>query len=346
MLASGRIKMFGRPGSLSSLSLLAGAGGMVVSLLFLASSSHLDVLAGAAGFVAGSVLAAAGIVALAILGRSPATGADSAPPLGRWAAFAAPGFAARWLAHFRRNRVNRPEPDWHAPIAVPADARRPLVRSLEQFQLGDGGGPACLIAWNADRLRSSSEAARALVDLWFAEEREHSRLLGAALARFGGQCIAGHWSFTVFCLVRKCLGVRFELTALLLTEIVSTAYYRLLRNHGQDPALRAMCRLILRDEAGHIAFHRDRLARSRRARYGKFWEARFRVLGLAAGSMLWVNHAPALRALGASRGEFYHEIWIELSRFVRQLRCDTAKYAEANAAEVTAKREVGMFGAV
>src|SRR5439155_23504863 len=124
----------------------------------------------------------------------------------------------------------------------------------------------------------------------FAAEREHSRLLGASVPPFGGHCINGHWSFPAFCWTRRWFGVRFELTVLLLTEIVSTVYYRLLHRHGDDPALRAMCRLILRDEAGHITFHRDRLARARRARYGRLWEVRFRALGLAAATMLWVNH--------------------------------------------------------
>src|SRR5262249_46514478 len=122
----------------------------------------------------------------------------------------------RWLDHFRQNRENRPEPDWCAPITLSTATIKPLLRSLQQFQLGDGGGPACLIAWNAERFRGSAPGVRELVDLWFAEEREHSRLLGGAVARFGGQSITSHWSFTAFCLTRKWLGVRFELTVLLL----------------------------------------------------------------------------------------------------------------------------------
>jgi hypothetical protein len=233
--------------------------------------------------------------------------------------------ADRWLAHFRRNRRNRPEPDWSAPVTLPPEVIRPLVRSLEQFQLGDGGGPACLIAWDAEHFRARGPATRALVDSWFAEEREHSRLLGGAVARFGGRPIQGHWSFTVFCLTRRWFGVLFELTVLLLTEIASTAYYRLLQRHGRDPALRAVCRLILRDEAGHIAFHRDRLAHTRRPAYGMLWAARFRALGLAAATMLWVNHARALTALGACRWEFYREVWMELARFIHRLRRESRR---------------------
>jgi hypothetical protein len=238
--------------------------------------------------------------------------------------------AGRWHAHFRRNRVSRPEPDWAAPVTLPPHVVAPLLRSLEQFHLGDGGGPASLIARDASRFRAG--AMLALVDLWFAEEREHSRLLSSLVARFGGQPIRGHWSFTAFCLCRRWFGVRFELTVLLLTEIASTAYYRLLRRHGADPALRGVCRLILRDEAGHVAFHCARLAAAPR-RYGRLWAARFRALGLAA-TMLWVNHAPALRAVGGSRAEFYGEVWAELSRFIRRLRREAAPGAVPSAGMV------------
>jgi hypothetical protein len=204
---------------------------------------------------------------------------------------------------------------------LPSEVIKPLLRSIEQFQLGDGGGPACLIARDAERFRGRSGARREVVDRWFAEEKEHSRLLGGLVDRFGGRRITGHWSFTAFCWSRRWFGVRFELTVLLLTEIASTAYYLLLRRHTADPAVRDVCRLILRDEAGHIAFHRARLAAAGR-RYGRAWGAVFRALGLAAATMLWVNHAPALRAVGGTRREFYREVWGELSRFARRLRAE------------------------
>jgi hypothetical protein len=303
------------------LALFCGVAGMGMSFVYLASDSRLDVLAGAAGFIAGSILIAGGLVSSAMLARSATAVADAktasdAPPLID---------VQRWLGHFRRNRDHRPEPAWDAPIALTPEVVKPLLRSLEQFQLGDGGGPASLIAWNAEKFRSSTPGTRALVDLWFAEEREHARLLSGAVARLGGTCIRSHWSFTAFCHTRRWLGVRFELTVLLLTEIVSTIYYRLIRRHSQDPALHAMCTLILRDEAGHVAFHRDRLARAARAggfRYGWMWEYTFRTLGVLAGTMLWINHAGGLKAIGATRGEFYRGIWREFSRFIRKLRRD------------------------
>jgi len=228
----------------------------------------------------------------------------------------------KWIGHFENNRRNRHEPDWNAPIKIPDAVVPELLRSLEQFQLGDGGGPASLIAYDAENFRGISPEMRLLVDLWFAEEKEHSRLLGCAVERFGGSRISSHWSFTAFCFCRRVLGVRFELQVLLLTEIVSTAYYRLLRRHVGDPPVQEMCTLILRDETGHVSFHRDRLlsARAAASARGMLWELQFRLLGYAAATMLWANHGKCLRTLGANTGEYYEEVGLELRRFVNRLR--------------------------
>lgn len=47
--------------------LLLGAAGMLLSFLYLASSSMADITAGTSGFVAGSVLIASGLISLTML---------------------------------------------------------------------------------------------------------------------------------------------------------------------------------------------------------------------------------------------------------------------------------------
>jgi len=229
---------------------------------------------------------------------------------------------AKWIAHFERNRRDRPEPDWSAPVSVSPEVLTALLPSLEQFQLGDGGGPASLIAFDAERFRSSTTETRTLVDFWFAEEREHARLLGCVVDRFGGRRITSHWSFTAFCLCRRVFGVRFELQILLLTELVSTAYYRVLRRHSPDAPLTDMCGLILRDEAGHVAFHRDRLSAKGRSPIGlagALWQAQFWLCGHAAATVLWASHRACLTAIGGSRNEYFQEVRWELRRFILSL---------------------------
>ena len=228
----------------------------------------------------------------------------------------------KWIKHFNRNRQDRPEPDWSAPVNVSPAVLPPVLRSVEQFRLGDGGGPASLIAFDREIFRSRTDEMRQIVDLWFAEEAEHARLLGCAVRRLGGRIITSHWSFTAFCLCRRVLGVRFELQVLTLTELVSTGYYRMLRRHSPDGPLAAMCELILRDEAGHVAFQRDRLADAgcpKAGWRGWFWRLQFLACGYGAGTVLWISHAPCLKAIGGTHGEYYSEITRQMTRFIRSL---------------------------
>jgi len=227
-----------------------------------------------------------------------------------------------WIHRFARNKLNRPEPDWDAPVDIPEHLRPALIKSLQEFQLGDGGGPAALIAFDADRFRLSSEDMRQIVALWFAEEQEHSRLLGGMLDRLGVESIEGHWSFSLFCGLRKWCGVAFELQILTLTELVSTSYYTLLRRHSTDPALRGVCSLILRDESGHVRFHNDRLAAAKRSRLsflGRLWSLQFWLCGFAAGTVLWISHGGCIRGLGGSTREFYANIEFQIGRFLDNL---------------------------
>jgi len=108
---------------------------------------------------------------------------------------------------------------------------------------------------------------------------------------------------------------------LLLTELVSTAYYRVLRRHIEDQPVRDMCTLILRDEAGHVAFHRARLAASglKGILASIAWACQFFLCGYAAATMLWMNHRHCLKAIGGTRAEYYREVGFEISRFVRRL---------------------------
>jgi hypothetical protein len=227
----------------------------------------------------------------------------------------------RWLDHFRSNRQNRPEPAWHLPLDVPAHALAALRRSMIEFQLGDGGGPASLIAHDAQAFTHSSDAMHRVVDAWFEEEKGHARILGQLVDRLGGGRITTCWSFRLFCFVRWACGVRFELQILTVTELTSTAYYTLLLRHFADPALQDALGLILRDEAGHVAFHVDRLAASvtRRPWLYTLYRLQFRLAGVAAAGVLWASHHRCPRAVGATHRDFFAEAHRQVSRFLDRL---------------------------
>ena len=236
-----------------------------------------------------------------------------------------------WTDYFARNQRNRPEPLWQTPLDIPEKALPLLMRSIREFELGDGGGPAGLIAFNAADYQDQSPALRQVVDLWFNEEKEHSRLLGDMTQRLGATPITGHWSFSLFCLFRKWLGVAFELQILTVTELVSTAYYTLLRKQVRDPALRGVCALILRDEGGHVRFQNDRLAAAGRSRHGirgKFWGAQFWISGYIAATVLWLSHGKCICALGGSTWAFYANVHLQIATFLEKLDVKALAYKD------------------
>lgn len=224
-----------------------------------------------------------------------------------------------WINRFKANRHDRPEPLWQSPLLLSEKKRRALAKSLSEYQLGDGGGPCCLVARDAEKARGVCPEARELIDLWFAEEREHSRLLGDALRRIGGKFVTSTPAFELFTFVRRLIGVQFEMLVLLIVEIVSTGYYRLIAAHCDDQPIAAMCALILRDEAGHIAFHRDRLA-ARPAPFSRTaWNAWFRLLAWACTTFLWLGHGRWLGAIGATHGELAREVRAGTAAFLSSL---------------------------
>jgi hypothetical protein len=233
----------------------------------------------------------------------------------------------RWIAHFHANRLNRPEPAWDAPLALSEPARRGLAATLAEYQLGDGGGPCRLIAADAESYRGSTAEATQVVDLWFDEEREHSRLLGGAVRRLGGTFVETTFAFRLFCRVRRLLGVQFEMLVLLVVEIVSTGYYRVIRKHCGDTPVAEMCGLILRDEAQHIAFHADRLAARLQGPPASWWRLYFQGLGYACAAFLWLGHGKWLAAFGVPRAEFFKHVRSGLHVFLRRLRQRTAASA-------------------
>lgn len=68
-------------GALAGFTVLAGGGGMCLSLLHMSCAETNDIIAGGSGFIAGAVLVGSGLVALAVLSLATVlTPRDATPP--------------------------------------------------------------------------------------------------------------------------------------------------------------------------------------------------------------------------------------------------------------------------
>ena len=224
-----------------------------------------------------------------------------------------------WIAHFEINRRHRREPAWETAFTATEGKRAALARSLAEYQLGDGGGECKLIAHDAESVRGSHEKAARVVDLWFLEEKEHSRLLTHAVNRVRGTFLETTFAFRLFCRVRRWFGVQFEMLVLLIVEIVSVAYYRVIQAHCDDQPIADMCGLILRDELGHITFHRDRLGHGGESWREDWWRTCFHILGHSCATFLWLSHGGCLRELGGTRTEFFAHVRHGLAAFLQTI---------------------------
>jgi hypothetical protein len=238
---------------------------------------------------------------------------------------------------FRSHARLRAESVEHWPSGGRLDPA--LVRSLQRFQAGENGDGAGLIAKSE---RAGDPDYLAAVRLFVAEEQNHARLLRNVLSYAGESTIDGHWTDTVFVVVRRALGLRLELMTLMLAEVVALRYYRALRDGTGDALVTEVAGGILADERRHVPFHVDRLRDgfadtpgfARLIAAGFWW-----VLMTGATLVVAVDHGRALANLGVSRRRFVREVLALFRPIVREVclpaavRCETlAQFVGAGSA--------------
>lgn len=160
--------------------------------------------------------------------------------------------ASDWLNYFKENARQRLLIPWELGIIAEPYLRRPLIRSLQRFQVGEQGDGLHL---HKAAAKTQNPDYRAAIDLFIKEEQEHSRLLVRLIEGMGGSLLQHHWSDTCFVFLRRLPGLRMELLVLLVAEVIAQVYYKALHDGTADAVLRSVFAQILHDEHGHVAFH-------------------------------------------------------------------------------------------
>jgi len=210
-----------------------------------------------------------------------------------------------WLDYFQRNRRERLNIPWHLPLEVNEPLRRPLIHSLQRFQIGESGEGRHLRA-NAAATGDTEYAAA--IDLFIAEEQEHARLMAAILRRLQAPLLRKHWSDGCFIYLRHAPGLAMQLMILLLPEMIAKRHFRALYDGSSNPILQSVFAQICHDEEGHLNFHIDTLQRSfgawpwwRRALLRAFWRILFRA---SCFVVMW-DHRKVLKAVNVSKSLFW-----------------------------------------
>ena len=166
-----------------------------------------------------------------------------------------------WLNYFQHN--SWPLMPWDDAYRLTREERDAVASSIQQFQLGEGSGGNAFVE-RARRFADDTQFIPTL-RLFIQEEQRHSASLGRFLDMHGIPWLKKHWLDQVFRRLRRMAALELIVTVLVTAEIIAVPYYRALHNATQSPLLRALCGQILRDEAAHLEYQAETLARLRLA---------------------------------------------------------------------------------
>ena len=226
-----------------------------------------------------------------------------------------------WIRYFEQNQW----PEFslaEAPPLSPSE-RALITKSLRQFQLGENAGGRTLRRLGAQFAQASGEAdyPRSL-ELFIAEEQRHSAMLGQFLDREGITRQRQDNADSLFRWVRKLWNHECMLMVLVSAECAAVPYYSALRDATTSPLLRALCRQILRDEAMHLNYQGQTLARLSKTR--GFWMSSVtrtlhRVMVLVSTLLVYGQHGKFCRTAGWTLEAFLGASFQALGQVERRL---------------------------
>lgn len=208
----------------------------------------------------------------------------------------------RWIEHFELNRDRGPAQPWELGSTLTDAERTAVIDSIKQFQLGERGeGRHLKKCARIHAERTADPDYPAAIHLFVAEEQRHSGMLGQYLDLAGESRLTDSKVDGIFRWLRHLMGLELSLIVLSTAEVVATVYYRALRDATNCELLQSICRRVLRDEAGHLAFHRDRflILRWRRSLVTRsFLRLMHHGLLMVALVPVWWCHSKVFRAGG------------------------------------------------
>ncbi|MEQ1887232.1 MAG: ferritin-like domain-containing protein [Bryobacteraceae bacterium] len=233
-----------------------------------------------------------------------------------------------WLAYFRSNQVEPAEIPWNDVQTPPPGVARFLIPSLQQFQLGEGAtGITFLEKGRVYAQRTGDFDFVEALALFIAEEQRHSAMLARHLRTIGAPVLRRHWVDGIFRGLRKQAGLECMVTVLVTAEMMAVPYYRSVMKISSCPALKAICRRILREEGQHLLFQASTLGKLQRNRgrvVMRFTQLCHRFLVAGTCAVVWLEHGSVLRAAGMKPMEFLAECRRLLRHVARAARRGSA----------------------
>ena len=218
-----------------------------------------------------------------------------------------------WLCHFLHNRHERVKIQWDAPADNDMGDELRLAISHWLAWISQTNGPARqrLIDWAVTDCASDPAYVQS-IRLFVKEEQHHTTLIERYLALRSQPMQPGGLVRAAMRSVIRPLGLRFELSVLLLSEIAVITMNRLLLPQVRDETLRSLLTQIIHDHQCHLSFHCERLT----AEFADFnfvrrnlRRLRLRAMFATAFKGITLHHRALLKTTGCQPRDFASHCW-------------------------------------
>jgi hypothetical protein len=227
--------------------------------------------------------------------------------------------SADWLRYFEQNRQSLLEIPWHAGPELTAQERLGLGRSVQEFQRGESSEGRHFLRYAEQYAAKTGDRDYvSALRLFIAEEQRHARDLGRFLALNGIPLVESTLPDRVFRILRHLLGsLEISIAVLITAEVIAEVYYTALRGATDSVILERLCEQILRDEASHVAFQAEQLAKLRAPRGQLLYRLTVtaqRLLFLGTCLVVWLFHRSVFKAAGQNFRSFWDSAWFHFEK--------------------------------
>jgi len=228
-----------------------------------------------------------------------------------------------WRDRLEQN-TQRPIPGTGAPAALTPAQHALVLRSLQEFQLGETGEGRVAHQIDGVTWEGVDDDLRGLIKLWVREEGRHARILALMVQGMGGTLLTRHWSTGAFQGFRRRFGVRFKLFVALTAEVAGAVFYGLLARALPPCPMASALSELEQDEWVHLRFQSELFGM-----LGRRWlthaliQAGWLFFALGVSAMVWWRHAPTLASLGVPLPRTAFELvryTVEVSRRIQWAR--------------------------
>lgn len=203
-----------------------------------------------------------------------------------------------WVAYFEENNRHRLEIDFTREPELCEWEKQLIFPSIQSFQKGEASEGRFLLqcAERYARRNSAPEYLEAMQ--WFVrEENWHSAYLKKYMDHHQVPVRRRTVLDDIFRMLRKVGGLRSEVIVLVTAEMIALSYYRALGECVDSPALKSICRQMLRDELRHIVFQSYTLYQLRSNSFEKLLRILLMEITM---SVVWIAMKNVFRAGGYS----------------------------------------------